>query len=108
MKLFKNFKTKRQLRKEIEELKRTHVPFTVLHPLSTETRRFEKYMVTIELENDMPLDIAHTVLVQHLAEKIKEHMEVELTEEYSLNGIVRGLRGSIYLMRKDEKDEKYE
>ena len=94
MKLFKNFKTKRQLRKEIEELKRTHVPFTVLHPLSTETRRFEKCMVTIELKNDMPLDITHTILAQYLAD-----MEVELTEECSL------IRGSIYLMRKDEKYE---
>lgn len=98
MKLFKNFKTKRQLRKEIDELKRTHVPFPSLYPLSTETRRFEKCMVTIELKNDMPLDIAHTVLVQHLAEKIKEHMEVELTERNLI-------RGSIYLMRKDEKYE---
>ncbi|MBQ3513454.1 MAG: hypothetical protein IJA32_06605 [Lachnospiraceae bacterium] len=102
MKLFKNFKTKKQLRRELEEIKRIHMPS--VPQIRFNNSQVDKFTTSITLENDMPLHIAHTVLAQQLTEVIKDNMEIKLTEEYGTSGIIRGLKGSIYLVRKDENN----
>lgn len=100
MKLFKNFKTKRQLREEIVELK------GMLHPqrpqIYTIEREVQKVSYDMRFNNDESIECIKERIAYGMVEFIKPLIEWDIEDDKS-NPFEKHIYGNIYLAKKKIK-----
>lgn len=97
MKLFKNFKTKRQLREEVAELKGmlyTHRPQVYIGE-----REVQKVSSNITFDSNAPIELVKEQIACELVEFLKPLIEWDI-EDDKTNPFKKRMCGSIYLEKK--------
>ncbi len=97
MKLFKYFKTKRQLRKEIAELKGTL--FSQPPKLYTVEREVQKISSDMVFDNNVPTEYIKEQIAHGMIEFLKPLIEWDI-EDDNTNPFKKCIRGNIYLAKK--------
>lgn len=99
MKLFKNFKSKKQLRKEIAELKgMLHLQKPQIHIAEREVQKVSSDMV---FENNVPVECIKEQIVYGMVEFLKPLIEWDV-EDDKTNPFQKRMCGNIYLAKKKE------
>lgn len=97
MKLFKNFKTKQQLREEIAELK------GMLYPqrpqIQTVERETQKVSSDVVFDNNVPVEYVKEQIAHRMVEFLKPLIEWDI-EDDKANLFKKRIRGNIYLAKK--------
>lgn len=97
MKLFKNFKTKQQLREEIAELK------GMLYPqrpqIQTVERETQKVSSDVVFDNNVPVEYVKEQIAHRMVEFLKPLIEWDI-EDDKANPFKKRIRGNIYLAKK--------
>ena len=97
MKLFKNFKTKRQLREEIAELKRMLCPQRP--QIHTIDREIQKVSSDIVFDNNESIEHIKEQIAHGMVEFLKPLIEWDI-EDDKTNPFKKRIRGNIYLAKK--------
>lgn len=98
MKLFKNFKTKQQLRKEIAELKgRLYPQSTQIH---TVEREIQKISSDVVFDNNVPVECIKEQIAHGMVEFLKPLIEWDI-EDDKTNPFKKRMYGNIYLAKKN-------
>ncbi len=97
MKLFKNYKSKRQLRKEIEMLQ-----FAVTHATRPIIERYDikKLKINLDIPGAVPLDVVKQKALHLVADSIEPCIEWDISEKITKNGIEKSLTGTIHIARR--------
>jgi hypothetical protein len=97
MKLFKNFKTKRQLREEIAELKGMLCPQRP--QIHTIDREIQKVSSDIVFDNNESIEHIKEQIAHGMVEFLKPLIEWDI-EDDKTNPFKKRIRGNIYLAKK--------
>ena len=97
MKLFKNYKTKQQLREEIAELRGMLYP---QRPQIGETdREVQKVSSDMVFDNNTPTEYIKEQIAHGMVEFLKPLIEWDIEDDKS-NPLKKRMRGNIYLAKK--------
>ena len=97
MKIFKNFKTKRQLKEEIAELKGIlHLQKPQIHIIEREVQKVSSDMV---FDNNVPVECIKEQIAHGMVEFLKPLIEWNIENEKT-NPFKKRMRGNIYLVKK--------
>ena len=97
MKLFKNFKTKQQLREEIAELKgRLYSKRPQIHTVEREVQKISSDVV---FDNNVPVECIKEQIAHGMFEFLKPLIEWNIENEKT-NPFKKRMRGNIYLVKK--------
>ena len=97
MKLFKNFKTKRQLREEIAELKgMPHIQRPQIHVIE---REVQKVSSDIVFDNNESIEHVKEHITYGMIDFLKPFIEWDI-EDDKTNPFKKHMRGNIYLAKK--------
>jgi len=97
MKIFKNFKTKRQLKEEIAELKgMLHLQKPQIHIIEREVQKVSSDMV---FDNNVPVECIKEQIAHGIVEFLKPLIEWNNKNEKT-NPFKKRMRGNIYLVKK--------
>lgn len=97
MKLFKNFKTKRQLEKEIIELKSAlHLQKPQIHTVEHE---IQKILSDIVFDNNEPVELIKEKIAYEMIGFMKPFIEWNV-EDDKINLFKKQMRGNIYIVKK--------
>lgn len=103
MKLFKNFKTKKQLRKEIAELKgMVYVQKPQIHIAEREVQKISSDMV---FDNNVPVECIKEQIAHGMVEFLKPLIEWDIKDDKS-NPFKKRMCGNIYLAKKSSNKSK--
>ena len=100
MKFFKDFQTKRQLRKENERLK------SILHrpqPIQFVEREVQKISSCIELremELDVPIEIIKKRILHNITDGLEPFVEWDIEDSSDKNHYGKIVKGNIYLAKR--------
>jgi len=97
MKLFKNFKTKQQLREEIAELK--GALFSQSPKLYPVEREVQKVSSDMAFDNNVPTEYIKEQIAHEMIEFLKPLIEWDI-EDDNTNPFKKRIRGNIYLAKK--------
>ena len=97
LKLFKNFKTKHQLREEIAEL-RCRL-FSQRPQLYTVEREVQKVSSDMVFDNNVPTEYIKEQIAHGMIEFLKPLIEWDI-EDDNINPFKKRIRGNIYLAKK--------
>lgn len=97
MRLFKNFKTKRQLREEIAELR--GALFSQSPKLYTVEREVQKVSSDMVFDNNVPIEYIKEQVAHGMIEFLKPLIEWDI-EDDNTNPFKKRIRGNIYLAKK--------
>lgn len=101
MKFFKNFKTKKQLRKENEMLKTLA---TKPGPIRIVDNKSQKFSCCMETDGRVPIEVIHAQIAKNLAKELESLITWEVedcSDEYRYCKIVKG---EIYLPKGGRTD----
>lgn len=97
MKIFKNFKTKRQLKEEIAGLKgMLHLQKPQIHIIEHEVQKVSSDMV---FDNNVPVECIKEQIAHGMVEFLKPLIEWNIENEKT-NPFKKRMRGNIYLVKK--------
>ena len=97
MKIFKNFKTKKQLREENERLKATlSVPLQI-HTVERNVQKVKSYFVVPYDQRDIPEDIIKERIVINMVEFLKPLIEYDFADDKNGGKIYYG---NLYIANK--------
>lgn len=97
MKLFKNFKTKRQLRKENAELRGMLYPLRQqLHTVESDVQKVSHAMIC---ENEIPTEYIKKQIARGMAEYLQPLIELDI-EDDTENLYKKRVRGSLYVAKR--------
>lgn len=94
MKLFKNFKTKRQLREEIAMLKGMLTP--TKPQIHTVERDVETVRSCVLLEENMPVEFAKEMIARQMSEYLQPLIEYDVED----SRISKKLSGTLYVAKR--------
>ena len=104
MKIFKSYKTKKQLRKEIAELKgMLHLQKPQIHIVECEVQKVSSDMV---FDNNVPVECIKQHIAHEMVEFLKPRIEWDV-EDDKINSFKKHMYGNIYVAKKKEY-ESYE
>ena len=95
MKLFKNFKTKRQLREEIAMLKGMLTP-----TIHTVERDVETVRSCVLLEENMPVEFAKEMIARRMADFLKPLIDYDVEDSPTDDSLGKKLTGTLYVAKK--------
>lgn len=97
MKLFKNYKSKRQLRKEIEMLQ-----FAVTHATRPTIKRYDikKLEINADVPEGVPVEVIKRNALRLVADSLEPCIEWDISEKITKNGIKKSLTGTIRIARR--------
>lgn len=101
-KLFKNYKSKKQLREEIQNLKQENAKLEgmlsapIFKSQLTVEREAQEVVVRVLLENGMPIEVAKETYTQRLAKKLMPLIEWDV-EDRDGNPYWKTLTGRLFL-----------
>lgn len=100
MKLFKNFQTKRKLRKEIERLNfLLHRP----EPIRFVEREVEKVCSSMEITdipNEVPIEYIKNRIAHNLADELEPFIEWDIEDSSDKHRHGKIVKGSVYLAKR--------
>lgn len=99
MKLFKNFRTKQQLREEIAELK--GMLYLQRPQIQIAEREIQKASSDIVFDNNVPIEYVKEQIAYGVVEFLKPLIEWGI-EDDNANPFKKRIRGNIYLAKKKE------
>lgn len=100
MKIFKNFKTKKQLRKENERLK-----FMLNRPwpinfVEHEVQRVSNCMKLSEYEIKVPIEIIKNEILRRMVDELEPFVEWDIENSLEKNSYGKIIRGTVYLAKR--------
>ncbi len=100
MKLFKNFQTKRQLRKEIERLNfLLHRPEPI-HFVEREVEKVCSSMDITDIPNEVPIEHIKKRIANNFAEYLEPFIEWDIEDSSDNNRYGKVVKGSLYLAKR--------
>lgn len=99
VKFFKNFQTKRQLRKENERLKfMLHRPQPIYF-VEREVQKISSCMELREMEFDVPIKIIKKRILHNIAEELEPFVEWDIEDSSDENHYGKIVKGNVYLAK---------
>lgn len=96
MKFFKNFRTKRQLREEIAELK--GMLYSQRPQIQTVEREIQKVSSDVVFDNNVPVEHVKEQIAHGMIEFLKPFIKWDI-EDDKANPFKKRIRGNIYLAK---------